>query len=208
MVFSILRRLNAEGSPDTRRPYPGGWAGPQRNLDLRGKRSDGSPVNMKTLGRILSAALLCLATVGIASAAKPDVVPLGNDTFSITRQAKTAFTRDTDKLKADATAAAQKFCDDQGKQMRVLSLTGKVPMFSTGYASATIIFKALNAGDPGLTSPLPSEAPAGAPGEKSLTSSTDDLYNALLKLDDLRKKGILTDEEFQAEKKKILSHSN
>ncbi|MGA2693511.1 MAG: SHOCT domain-containing protein [Opitutaceae bacterium] len=92
--------------------------------------------------------------------------------------------------------------------MRVLSLTGKVPMFSTGYASATIIFKALNAGDPGLTSPLPSEAPAGAPGEKSLTSSTDDLYNALLKLDDLRKKGILTDEEFQAEKKKILSHSN
>ena len=38
--------------------------------------------------------------------------------------------------------------------------------------------------------------------------ATDDLYAQLTKLDDLRKKGILTDEEFQAEKKKILSHFN
>ena len=43
---------------------------------------------------------------------------------------------------------------------------------------------------------------------KSIVKSTDDLYEALLKLDDLRKKGILTDEEFQAEKKKVLSRSN
>jgi len=47
--------------------------------------------------------------------------------------------------------------------------------------------------------------PAAAPAEKSL--STDELYNDLLKLDDLRKKGILSDDEFQAEKKKVLSRS-
>ena len=33
-------------------------------------------------------------------------------------------------------------------------------------------------------------------------------YSELVKLDDLRKKGILTDDEFQAEKKKLLSKSN
>jgi hypothetical protein len=45
-----------------------------------------------------------------------------------------------------------------------------------------------------------------APVERRLT--TDELYNELVKLDDLRKKGILTDDEFQAEKKKLLSRSN
>ena len=33
---------------------------------------------------------------------------------------------------------------------------------------------------------------------------TGDLYTELMKLDDLRKKGILTEEEFEAEKKKLL----
>ncbi len=138
---------------------------------------------------------------------------MGSDTFSITREARTAFTRDTDKLKEDATAAAQRFCESQGKQMRVLSLTGKVPRFATGYAYAKIVFKALPAGDPGLTEPLPTEAPAGGVVttvvvQKTLTATTDDLYNALVKLDDLRKKGILSDEEFQSEKKKLLNKSN
>jgi hypothetical protein len=36
---------------------------------------------------------------------------------------------------------------------------------------------------------------------------TGDLYTELIKLDELRKRGILTEEEFQAEKKKVLSRS-
>lgn len=178
-------------------------------MTCRAWRATVFPVNMKTLGKLLLAALFCTALIGRASSSGGDPVPLGNDTYSVTREAKTAFNRDTDKLKDDASAAAQKFCDAQGKQMRILSLTSKVPTFGTGYAWAKIVFKALPAGDPGLTDPLPSAAPAAAVEvQKTLTSSTDDLYNALLKLDDLRKKGILTDEEFQAEKKKVLSRSN
>ena len=34
---------------------------------------------------------------------------------------------------------------------------------------------------------------------------TDDIYEAILKLDDLRKRGLLTDEEFNAEKQKVLT---
>jgi hypothetical protein len=138
------------------------------------------------------------------------VVPLGDDTYSITREAKSAFNRNIEKLKADATAAATEFCEAQGKQMKVISLTADVPLFSLGYAKAKIVFKALNPGDPRLTSDsasmaAPAMAPAMAPVEKPL--STDELYAALVKLDDLRKKGILTDDEFQAEKKKILNKS-
>ena len=50
----------------------------------------------------------------------------------------------------------------------------------------------------------PPPAPAAAP-EKLAT--TGDLYSALTQLDDLRKKGILTDEEFQSEKQKVLKRS-
>ena len=188
--------------------------GSQLSLDLKGAHSDGFRVNMNTLAKAFSAAFLCVACVGYASSSRETTTPMGNDTYKITREAKTAFTRDVDKLKEEVTASAVKFCSDQGKQMRQISLTGKVPMFGTGYATATIVFKALNAGDPGLTSPLTPEgapvayAAAAEPAPRTLTNTTDDLYNALTKLDDLRKKGILTDEEFQAEKKKILSRSN
>jgi hypothetical protein len=143
---------------------------------------------------------------------------MGDNTYSITREAGSAFSRDLDKLKADAMDAAAKFCADQGKQMKVISVTGKMPMFATGYGRAKVVFKALSPGDPELTSAPeapgapPSAAPAYVappyvpPAERHL--STDDLYAQLTKLDDLRKKGILTDDEFQAEKKKLLSRSN
>jgi hypothetical protein len=42
--------------------------------------------------------------------------------------------------------------------------------------------------------------------DKSIESL--DLYTELTKLDDLRKKGIITDEEFEIEKAKVLNRSN
>jgi hypothetical protein len=182
---------------------------PQRNLDLRGATDDVFRVKSITLGSIFSASLLCLASSAFASS-PPAPVSMGDNTWAITREAGSAFNRDLDKLKAEVTDAATKFCADQGKQMRLISLTGKVPMFATGYAKAKIVFKALNPGDPELTAPVvvpgePGQA-VSAPVERHLT--TDELYNELVKLDDLRKKGILTDDEFQAEKKKLLGRSN
>ena len=184
------------------------------------------------LGRILSVCLLCLAPAAFASSEPPTPVSLGDNTYSITCEASNAFHRDLDKLKEDATDAANKYCADQGKQMKLISLTGKVPMFAMGYAKAKIVFKALNPGDPELTAPVAAyggppasygPAPAGyaaapqtyaaAPAAYAAPAplphlSTDELYSELVKLDDLRKKGILSDDEFQAEKKKLLSRSN
>ena len=39
------------------------------------------------------------------------------------------------------------------------------------------------------------------------TKTTKDLYSELIKLDDLLKKGIITDKEFDARKKKILNEN-
>jgi hypothetical protein len=166
-------------------------------------------VKIKPRHWIFSAAFLCLALAARASNHDTIGAPVSmdNNTYSITSEATTAFMRDEDVLKADASAAAEKFCAAQGKQMKVLSLTSKMPKFSLGYGSAKITFMALNANDPVLLAPVagPGEV-APAPAPRNLT--TDELVSELTKLDDLRKKGILTDEEFQAEKKKVLSHSN
>ena len=172
-------------------------------------------MNSKTLGKLLSASCLCVALTGYASSHDNvgDVVSMGNNTYSIKVEAKNALHRDVDALRTEANEAAASYCAEHGKELRVVSLTDKVPTFGLGYAYAKITFKALNPGDPELTAPAPA-APGGpvyvaapaAPVERHLT--TDELYNELVKLDDLRKKGILTDEEFQAEKKKLLSRSN
>ncbi len=51
-----------------------------------------------------------------------------------------------------------------------------------------------------------SPAPALAPAAGSLvTERVDGVYDALMKLDDLRKRGLISNEEFEAEKRKILA---
>jgi hypothetical protein len=138
-------------------------------------------------------ALLGFASIARASPpASSPVVDLGNGTYSITCEANTKFTRNTEILKAQAMEDATRFCTNLGKQLKVVSTKEHKSFYAVGFARATIVFKALNAGDLELT---------GEP------AATGDLYSALLKLDDLRKKGILTEEEFQAEKKKVLARS-
>jgi hypothetical protein len=145
---------------------------------------------------------------------------MGNDTYTVTRVAKTGFVRHTDELKAEALDDAAKFCAEQGKQLKVVTITESKPhVMFLGYAKASVIFKALNAGDPELKSELApvalAERPAPAvfperPAPPVITErplTTDELYAELMKLDELRKKDILTDEEFQSEKKKVLNRS-
>jgi len=173
---------------------------------------------MKTAGWALSGISFCIAFAGCAT--KSDIVSLGDNTYSVTRKGATAFSRDTDAMAAEAKQDAARFCAAQGKQLKVVDVVVDKPFYTTGYANAKVVFRALAAGDPALTdNPVPvpavsnrapsatSYAPAPAPAEISEKQAADDLYAALLKLDDLRKKGILTDEEFQSEKKKILSRS-
>ncbi|HEY5228162.1 MAG TPA: SHOCT domain-containing protein [Opitutaceae bacterium] len=168
-------------------------------------------MSSKTLLKIFSLSLLGVAFAGRASA-KDDIGPAvskGQSTYSITATASSAFMTDTDKLKDEANSAAVKYCDDHGKVLKVISLTSRSPHFSLGYCTGTITFMALNAGDPALLPPAPAPVPGAyyAPAAPR-TLTTDELVAELTKLDDLRKKGILTDDEFQAEKKKVLSHSN
>lgn len=214
-AFAARRPVDREAHGQLRRSFL------HRRIDLRGASGDVFKVNLKTLGRLLSVSWMCAALAGYAKSHDNvgDVVSMGDNTYSIKVEAKNALHRDVDELKAEANQAAADYCSAQGKVFKEVSLSGKVPTFGLGYAYAKIVFKALNPGDPELTAQAPvagAAAPVagmvaapvavGPPPERHL--DTDELYNELVKLDDLRKKGILTDEEFQAEKKKLLNHSN
>ena len=150
---------------------------------------------------------ICVALLGCASGS--NVVSLGRNTYSVTRTATTAFSRNPEKLAAQAREEATKFCDSQGKVMKVVSVTAGQPYWGGGMSSAKIVFMALKSGDPALNSePAPTSEPAPVASAERAAPASSDLYAELTKLNELRQKGILTEDELQAQKKKILARSD
>lgn len=166
------------------------------------------------LRRFLAAMAMGLAT-GLAAAesapSSPAVENLGNNTYRVTARASHKFTRNTEKLRAEATAAASSFCAARGKQLKIVKVDESKSFYGVGdMARATVTFKALDLSDPELAGTVPAGAggaPASFASAPSAPPSNEALYADLLRLDDLRKKGILTEEEFTAEKRKVLERS-
>ena len=53
----------------------------------------------------------------------PEIVPLGHDTYALTRWAETGFTRSTEKLKTQALEDAAAYCAKLHKELKVISTT-------------------------------------------------------------------------------------
>lgn len=143
----------------------------------------------------------------------PEIVPLGHDTYALTRWASNGFTRNTEKLKAQALEDAAAYCAKLHKELKVVSTAANRPAVPlTGFASAKVVFKALDASDPELRAPVPAPALVAAPPAVAENATprteTDVLYKDLTELDDLRKRGLLTEEEFQAKRRKLVEKSN
>lgn len=155
---------------------------------------------MKSQLRRLGLLFLFLAVTSAWAANILPVTPAADGTYSITAKATHKFTRNTEKLTEQAMKAAEKFCAKDGKTLKVLSVKEDKKQYLVGdFAQITLTFKALAAGDAELA-PATAAAPAIA---KPMT--TDELGAELTKLDDLRKKGLLTDGEFETLKQKLLS---
>jgi Short C-terminal domain len=156
---------------------------------------------------------LGLVAVTCRADQNPEIVSLGHDTYALTRWAENGFTRNTEKLKAQALEDAAAYCAKLHKALKIVSTTAARPFVPlTGFAHAKVVFKALDANDPELHAPVTESAPSVAMPvaveNAAPRTATDALYSDLMKLDDLRKRGLLTEEEFQAQKKKLLEKSN
>ncbi len=150
-------------------------------------------VNSRIAAALFGALVAGFAGTGCAT--NTQVTPRGDNTYTLTRQGVLTFTKSVEQLKMEAREAAASFCEARGKQLKVVELTAENPRLGKGEAKATIVFQAVDITPPPETRPVP-PAPT--------VDRVDRVYKDLTKLDELRQKNILTNDEFQGEKKKVL----
>lgn len=155
------------------------------------------------------AALMFLA--GCAS--NSGVMPIGKETFMVSRQAATGFSG-SGTLKAEAFQEANAYCTNLGKSVQVVGTQEASPPYILGnFPKAEIQFMCLDANDAELSRPkLRKGADTVIEVKKDIRIQTEvakskDVYAELIKLDDLRKKGIISEVEFSAQKQKLLSEN-
>jgi Short C-terminal domain len=168
---------------------------------------------MKTSNKI-SVAVLALGLFVLASVAQADVVQISPDTYLISRISRAGMFASMPKLKMAVIREANAFAEAQGKIAIPLS-SKETPAAPGQWPTFDYQFRVVAKDDPEAqrTALVPRadvviESNRKIEAEiktKDETEKTPDLYSELLKLDDLRKRGVLTDAEFEEQKKKLLS---
>ncbi|MCW9023463.1 MAG: SHOCT domain-containing protein [Gammaproteobacteria bacterium] len=154
----------------------------------------------------------------LVGCANPGIVKLSPDTYMLFREDHGGIFGSSSSLKAGVISDANKFAAKQGKV--VIPITSNFKPMGNGpaqWASFEYQFRVVNKNDPEArrTSLTPRADIVIEKNEKitadikteEKTNKTKDIYNELIKLDDLRKKGIITDKEFQTRKNKILNEN-
>ena len=99
--------------------------------------------------KLLIAPIIVLA--GCAS--NSGVVPIGQDTFMVSRQAATGFSGSSD-LKAKAFQEANQYCSSQNKSLQVVNTTEAQPPYVLGnFPKAEVQFMCLDGKDAELARP-------------------------------------------------------
>lgn len=95
---------------------------------------------------IMALAPVCCALIGCA--ANSGVVPIGQDTYMVSRQAATGFSG-SGTLKAEAFQEANQYCVSQRKVLQVLYTDEAKPPFILGnFPKAEVQFMCVDANDP------------------------------------------------------------
>ena len=117
------------------------------------------------------------------------------------------------QLKADTIEAANRFAQSKGKEAIAVSMRDERPI--PGFPLVEYQFRLAEPGSVGNSSViLKKEANITIRRDDNLSIKTDqsltkerskDLYTGLVKLDELKKRGILSEQEFEEQKQKLLS---
>jgi hypothetical protein len=161
---------------------------------------------------ILSAAISGLAMVGCSN---PGIVKLSPDTYMLTREAHGGIFASASALKAGVISDANAFAESQGKV--AIPIAAREKPMGSGPAQWAVFeyqFRVVDKNDPEVRRTSLTARPDVVVEKtekitvdvktKDQTERSKDSYTELLKLDDLRKRGVLTDAEFQSEKRKLL----
>jgi Short C-terminal domain len=158
---------------------------------------------------------LCAFVLALVACASADIVPMGTDTYMISQTSAGGIFTNMGTLKSEVIQRANSFAESKGK-VAIPVATREQPAYPGRMPNFEYQFKLVDRNDPrasggGLIKTpdmvienrghapsvvvnLPSKEPGKSP----------DVYAELLKLDDLRKKGIITEAEFEAQKRRLL----
>lgn len=160
---------------------------------------------------------LCLTLVTLIGCSNPGIVKISPDTYLLTREAHGGIFASASALKAGVINDANVFAERQGKV--AIPLSSKEKPMGNGpaqWATFEYQFRVVDKDDPEVrrTSLVPradvviekTEKITADIKTKDQTDRTKDVYAELIKLDDLRKRGILSEIEFETQKKKLLEN--
>ena len=158
--------------------------------------------------------LLIVYILLLTACANPGVVRLSPDTYMLYREDHAGIFGSSSSLKAGVIEDANAFAAKQNKVAIPISSNFK-PMGGgpAQWASFEYQFSVVDKNDPLVrrTALKPRADIVIKKDEKNTTSinikSSKDMYSKLIRLEDLRKKGILSKEEFEEQKKKILNNN-
>lgn len=141
--------------------------------------------------------------------ANPGIVQLSPDTYVLSREDHAGIFGSASSLKAGVIQDANKFAEKMGKIAIPLSSETQ-PAGPGKWATFEYQFRVVDKDDAEArrTSLVPRPDLVVEKKETSEITTKNgsiDVYAELIRLDDLRKKGIITNVEFEAQKKKLLS---
>ncbi len=154
-----------------------------------------------------------LLVVCLFACANPGIVKISPDTYLLSKEDHAGIFGSMAQLKTEVIQEANTFAEAQGKVAIPIS-TFEKPVGNTpgSWARFDYQFRVVAKDDPEArrTSLKPRPDLVIEKSEKTdvrlkdLSQPRRDIYTELLKLDDLHKRGVLTDAEFEQEKKKLL----
>ncbi len=155
---------------------------------------------------------LALVALVVGACSSAGIVQLSADTYRLSRVDGGGVYADAAAMKASVIHDANAFAESRGK-VAVPIATHEESL--RGHLSTIAYeFRLVTPGEPAPKSAETARPPQPATGEKmdnadvrpaDPTVAKPDFYTDLIRLDDLRKRGILTEDEFQTLKAKILA---
>jgi hypothetical protein len=156
--------------------------------------------------------VLCLSLVIVlAGCATAAPVPMGNDTYMISQTSAGGMFKAMGSLKTEVMNQANAFAASKGK-VAIPIAAHEAPAYPGHMPNFEYQFRLVDKNDPRASGSalipradvvVEMQTPNSAPQPDTIKSK--DMYTELLKLDDLRKRGVITEAEFEAQKSKLLS---
>lgn len=168
------------------------------------------------IGHLLALVVLLAAMPASARASgQDDIIQLSPDTYILTRISRAGIFASMSKIKSGVIRDANAFAASRGK-IAIPLVAKETPVGGPGqWPMFEYQFRVVDPSDTEArrTALVPradmvienNHHITREPASRDEAPKSHDIYGELIKLDDLHKKGILTDAEFQAQKQKILS---